>query len=530
MTRATLHPRLSRIINLALAVLIFSGTVFPTGFASAQLLFGRPGAGVSRLPLNVFAFDAPGFGDVSAAINLATGNVFVDAGGIAYNATLEESDESQGSFTNWNVTQRLRLQGFNKDLQEAPSYFFLGSGDGSGEDYLLSEIEDFSTVPVWIERYEDKENTYFYQSAPRQGTQYRVAWVVLELNSEGDTQAYFFERDGTRHTFDQDGEYVDYIQTEYQQLRGDAKTEITYFAPLFDERGLIREIKDEYGRITRYEWDGPLLKSIKMLPLQGESAVADYAREIRFSYETTFSDKPPLLEKVTYRTDTMTRSVRFGYKDGRVHTISRDVLGGDAVHTITYEYEKDTNRLWTVAQPDLPKTTYKYNLDNSVEVTQGDKYSVFRFDDAGRLTSKDIWSRSGDAEQKQPLQILTWSYTYDGNGNIASVTDPAGKIEHFDHDARGNLTSTKTFDEKIANPNAAELRELRVSMTAPNDRTGVNPGGTLQLDATVEEDGAPVSVPLIWSVDRGKVDADGHFTAPEQTGPGHCFGTEHAEP
>ena len=42
---------------------------------AAPQVFVRPGAGVSRLPLEVAAFGAPGFGDVQDAINLASGNV-----------------------------------------------------------------------------------------------------------------------------------------------------------------------------------------------------------------------------------------------------------------------------------------------------------------------------------------------------------------------------------------------------------------------------------------------------------------------
>ena len=51
----------------------------------AASYFTRPGAGVSRLPLEVMAFNAPGFGQVEDAINLANGNVFMAVEGLARN-------------------------------------------------------------------------------------------------------------------------------------------------------------------------------------------------------------------------------------------------------------------------------------------------------------------------------------------------------------------------------------------------------------------------------------------------------------
>ncbi len=111
---------LKRAIATALAVIYLGSTEGPMFLAiAAPQVFVRPGAGVSRLPLEVAAFGAPGFGDVQDAINLASGNVFVDAGGASRNNLLGAGgapDETQNTIGggNWNLTPRLRLGGFDK--------------------------------------------------------------------------------------------------------------------------------------------------------------------------------------------------------------------------------------------------------------------------------------------------------------------------------------------------------------------------------------------------------------------------------
>ncbi len=114
------HQHLKRAIATALAVVYLGSTEGPMFLAiAAPQVFVRPGAGVSRLPLEVAAFGAPGFGDVQDAINLASGNVFVDAGGASRNNLLGaggSNDETQNTIGggNWNLTPRLRLGGFSK--------------------------------------------------------------------------------------------------------------------------------------------------------------------------------------------------------------------------------------------------------------------------------------------------------------------------------------------------------------------------------------------------------------------------------
>ena len=82
------------------------------------------------MPLNVTAFQADGFGDLTDAINLATGNVYLNVAGVSMNNFMGSGDDTSRAIgaEGWSLNARLRLQGFYKGLSSAPSGFFLGRG------------------------------------------------------------------------------------------------------------------------------------------------------------------------------------------------------------------------------------------------------------------------------------------------------------------------------------------------------------------------------------------------------------------
>lgn len=305
MVRLTHLRRLQAFILLVLYVL---GTFLPSGFASAQSFFSRPGAGVSRLPLHVWAFEAPGFGDVSDAINLANGNVFVSMDGYSRNNlfgtssgtanVVPEDSAIPASNGQWNYTSRLWLNGFDTRIGSSASYpvpnsFTLGNGDGSGQTFNKVTITDFSAaakLPSWITRYKSTSNIAFYKNVYYPGMDYQEEWLVMLLQRQykpagqpTETIAHYYDHNGTRYTFYGDGQYVDYIQTPYQQYRPAKidnqsegiynllKTSICYnldstnrslngcygsaSAAGASNQGRIRKVIDEYNRTTSYEWN-----------------------------------------------------------------------------------------------------------------------------------------------------------------------------------------------------------------------------------------------------------------------------------
>ena len=190
--------------------------------AGQSMYLSRPGAGVSRLPLNITAFDAPGFGEVADAINLASGNVYIAMDGLSRNSLLTLGDEQVNTVGegSWNLVERLRLQGFSASLTVAPSSFRLASGDGSGQTFS-KVTPDFSsaTLPSWVRRYQPKSTVAYYRNLPTAGTQYAEEWLVLDLSTSGN-RAYYFAHDGSRSEFKNNGEYPDSVQTLHQQYLG----------------------------------------------------------------------------------------------------------------------------------------------------------------------------------------------------------------------------------------------------------------------------------------------------------------------
>lgn len=302
--------------------------------------FARPGAGISRMPIEVMAFNAPGFGEVSDAINLANGNVFVSADSVARNNLLTAgTDETTSLFgSNWNMTPRLRLSmtpAFSNNLNSVsgmPSTLTILSGEGSSQVFQKLDQElkteqiwnpatqqnvpksvlthKWSTDPIllsaphWIKRYsgynkatyENNFGTVIYRNQPRVGTKYSDEYVVVVVKPWGNTVAHYYDHSGTRYSFQYGGVYPDRIQTLDQQYRGAAMID-TYGITGLEEgegnapntaprtdiwyatygSGRIAAVQDEYKRRTYYEWNADnTLKAIYMLATTAYTVPINY--------------------------------------------------------------------------------------------------------------------------------------------------------------------------------------------------------------------------------------------------------------
>ena len=432
------YQRRRQRLTLFLVVLYSLGTVFPTGFASAQsLFFSRPGAGVSHLPLNVTAFDAPGFGEVADAINLASGNVYISMEGLARNSLLSLADEGANTVGGggWNLSARLRLQGFAAGLTTAPSSFWLGVGDGSGQTFtkVVPDFSSTSSLPSWVRRYASKATVAYYRNQLVAGTQYSEEWLILDLQASGSV-AYYFAHDGTRYEFRTNGEYPDGSQTLYQQYLGaktgnssvdtsSYKTMLTYTTP---GSGRIAKVKDAYGRVTTYEWNETdlTLRAINYL-LRNEADNTTYARRAEFSYTVPTGTAQRVVSRVTFRAPDglggwSTRWVDFTYLTHAsgavlVREIRRQVLGGTATIDTTYSYDSQA-RINRVQATGLPDTTYLYGTSADyggliITVSQGDKESVYEHDTSGRLRLKKVKDTNPDTGV---TRWLPWTYGYPG--------------------------------------------------------------------------------------------------------------------
>jgi hypothetical protein len=73
-------------------------------FAAPQV-FSHPGAGVQGASLGTGGLSASAFGDLSDAVNLANGNVYLGIGGMSFNSNNASANGVGGS--GWNLSQRL---------------------------------------------------------------------------------------------------------------------------------------------------------------------------------------------------------------------------------------------------------------------------------------------------------------------------------------------------------------------------------------------------------------------------------------
>ena len=491
------HLRAKQRLVFFLAFTFLFNTLFPSGFAAAQVVFSRPGPGVSRLPLNVSAFDAPGFGDVADAVNLATGNVYVSLDSMSRNNLTGENAEDAVGNGQWQLLPRMRLVGFGESFGKniplmlpllsggtfaplfvtgpVPETLTLSQGDGSNL-YFEKVTSLPSNPPSWLERYRSTLNSsaYLYQLRTEAGVQYAQDCIVY-LPHAGGSFAHYYTQDGTRYTFHKDGEYIDYVQDTYQQYGGakdyddpngssasSPKTEFSYATAQQDpkQQGRITKIKDAYGRVTTYEWNfsNDTLTRINYL-LSNEADNNSYARRAEFSYTTPTGSGQRVVDKVTYTADDgsgtkVSRWIDFDHivTGGRVlvHKIKRQVLGGVNSVDITYGYDSKA-RVITVDQTSQPQIKYSYQTSYDhrgpqVTVSQGAgadgyKSSTYVHNAQGQLVYKYDVYRNQDSSTGGEYN---WFYTYDDNGSIESIEHPGGKFEGFGYDDRGNLTSHST--------------------------------------------------------------------------------------
>ena len=148
-----------------LSLVLLTGQTSPFAVAYAQSQsYVRGGAGVSRLPLGVMAFDSPSFGMVTDAINLASGSLFVDSFAATHNSVLTERDDRQNFFADWNLAPKLRLEGFNPEWATAPDGLSIASGDSSRLSYRKVDRTsvDWNNVPTWVARYQSDASAVSY--------------------------------------------------------------------------------------------------------------------------------------------------------------------------------------------------------------------------------------------------------------------------------------------------------------------------------------------------------------------------------
>jgi hypothetical protein len=533
-----------------LAVIYILGNQAPL-FAATY--FTRPGAGVSRLPIEVMAFNAPGFGQVEDAINLANGNVFMAVEGLTRNnkkadaKTDEKTTESLDN--NWSLSARLRLEGFKKNLTEAHDGFALFSGDGSGSSFVKTQ-PDFTTAPSWIKRYKNATGSnHFYRVQPLPGTKFSADWIVLRLRGANNAVAHYYDAGGTRHTFARDDQYLDFTQDQNQQFRsakandpdGDAgaspRTEISYEA-LSDEEigqskttsGRIATVGDEYGRVTSYKWnDDGIPSTLDAINYYSDQTTngQGYIRRTEFSYEMLLPASARVIKEIRFkakdgRGSEVTRSTKFSYDQVQpanqgwrvlIKNIIRD--GPNGAVTTNYSYSPNSDELSKVEEAGKATTTYAYASSNEFQgrlvtitetPTTGDaKVMKYHYDPQGRLRLRVITDKNPNTGETRDL---SWKYGYVKSGAIGYLEESTGKTTHYIYDQRGNLLRELTFKTPVPNP----LTQYELEVNASVPITFLGAGQTTKVAVAVKND--PSNKGVTYSTTIGTITEDGVYTAP----------------
>ena len=376
----------NRRVALALAATFFVSTQGPifVGLASPSF-FVRPSLGVSRTPLGVMSFGAPGFGEVSDAINLANGNVYLGTDTLSKNNTPSSDASNANSIggAGWTTTNRVRLNGFSSTLTSAPGSLGLELGDQSTMSFQKQASVDWGNAPKWIQRYQSAigASFSFYKIDAKDGVAFQPDWIVLRIKAGETTFAHYYAANGMRYTFGFDGINADFMQSSDQQYRSakrgqpegrpmDGSTPFingawpgTDFSYYDTGKGLISVIRDEYGRTTRYEWNAnQTLRQINELVTDPQNADS-YTRRTDFTYLPS-----NLISTVTYTA-----------KDGR---------GGSLVRTVGFTYESDgrINKITRATKGGSRNTSYFYNATNKQLVAR-----VSTTDGGGALLEPDVF-------------------------------------------------------------------------------------------------------------------------------------------
>ncbi|WP_174366346.1 polymorphic toxin-type HINT domain-containing protein [Deinococcus sp. JMULE3] len=475
-------PRQPRWVGATLATLFLTTTHLPGVVAlAAPQLFTRPGSGVSNIPTELAAFAAPQFGDIADAVNAATGNVYFDLGSINRNNVSKPGDDTVSTTGGFRVNGLMRLSGFSPTMNPAtiPQEWSVAQGDGSFDLYRRASSAEIDAAPTWInERYASiRGGVAFYIRKTQTGLQTDEQWLVTFQLANSRLISHLYDRAGNRTTFYNDGEYPDYTQTLHQQYRtakyrNDAegidptapKTEFTYTAP---GNGHLSKVKDEWGRVTTYEWNDALnrLDAVNMLVQDEANPIGSWKRRIEYAYEQrggqyyvtymvhrTYDATGNLIGRWFDLNYTEQNGQVLLYQMGRPRAVDQSDTSQLGMVYTTYTYD-GSNRVSTVKTPGEADISFTYGtsttagaLGQQVVRTQGDKKLTLEYTPEGWLR----YQRERDYNSVIPSdRTLSTTYWYDAAGRIRAINLPSGAQIQNVYDNHGNKTRETVYVKAV---------------------------------------------------------------------------------
>ncbi|QKI81650.1 DNRLRE domain-containing protein [Kroppenstedtia eburnea] len=360
----------------------------------------------------------------------------------------------------------------------------------------------------------------------------------------------YTDPDGTPHTFAPNWDGGTYSAPGGVYLELEKKSDGTYILEdtdqtkyQFNTSGRLTSITDANNNKTTIGYTGSNPTSITdasgrkvTLSYNTDNRVSNVTdpagRSVEYTYDATGNLKTvtqkdaagKVMSTVTYGYDAGHRMTSIKDPNGNVETIEYD--SGDRVKKISHPLTVDgqvktatssflydaTNRITTVTNPKGTPTVYTHNeYGNVIQITQdpsGLNYKqTFQYNDKNELVSEK------DANANAKGSDATYNYTYDGKGNLTSVTNPLNEKSTTEYDENNNPvketdpegnTTINEYDDK-GNPTSSTDPVEKSSATKVDsygnvieETAPISPGDNLARNGSFEIDRNSDNWPDDW--------------------------------
>ena len=396
-------------------------------------------------------------------INVATGNLvythqdsFLPSRGQdfdlirTYNSRGTSSDPGQANDARWTLSTTITLKARNSDGQ---TYYEVSYGDGSVYEYYFDEPSGLYVTTDGEGAYETLAITSYKDDGvtPNSFGVTRADNSVLHFDKLGnltkwtDANGVFMEffyqsnrlvrvEDDTGHTVNYNyvkGTLVSITSTSAPTEEDPDGAENVLVEYRYD-KGLLREVVDRQGHVTRYFYNKDnLLERIELPAEQGDKTFD--ARSITFTYASVNTtggkgDNTPIIASVTDAEGNVTR--------------------------FSYEFVGNSGK---------GKNNANFYAGGTTEVTDANGNQLkYTYDDRGNIT--EVLDQDGNAT----------TYIYDDQDNLLSITDRRGNSTSFTYDGRGNLLSKTDAEGNTTTYTYTDFNKI-ASITEANQADAANP-------------------------------------------------------